>query len=40
MKKELFTVEPKIENVKVTDEFWKSRMELVRTKVLPYEWEA
>ena len=40
MNKDFFTREPDISSVQVTDEFWKNRMELVRTKVLPYEWEA
>ena len=40
MREELFTKEPRIADVEVTDGFWKNRMELVRTKVLPYEWDA
>ena len=40
MREELFMKEPGISSVQVTDEFWKNRMELVRTKVLPYEWDA
>nr|MCR4728623.1 glycoside hydrolase family 127 protein [Lachnospiraceae bacterium] len=40
MRTELFTKEPDISKVRVTDNFWKQRMELVRTKVLPYEWDA
>ena len=38
--KELFSTEPDTSKVRVTDSFWKNRMEIVRTKVLPYEWEA
>ena len=38
--KELFSNEPDISKVKITDSFWQNRMEIVRTKVLPYEWEA
>ncbi|MCR5277945.1 MAG: glycoside hydrolase family 127 protein [Lachnospiraceae bacterium] len=40
MDKELFSNEPDISKVKITDPFWQNRMEVVRTKVLPYEWEA
>ena len=28
------------EQVRVTDSFWKNKMELVRTKMLPYQWKA
>ncbi|MCP3739440.1 glycoside hydrolase family 127 protein [Rossellomorea sp. BNER] len=30
----------KIENVKVTDDFWRSRMDVIRDEVIPYQWEA
>lgn len=26
--------------IKVTDDFWKKEMELVRTEVIPYQWDA
>ena len=26
--------------MKITDDFWKSKMELVRKEVIPYQWEA
>lgn len=29
-----------LRKVKVTDEFWKNEMELVRKEVIPYQWEA
>ena len=29
-----------IKSIKVTDPFWKNYMELVRTEVIPYQWEA
>ena len=29
-----------ISKVTVTDSFWKSKMELVRTNVIPYQWDA
>jgi len=29
-----------VEDVSVTDPFWSSYMELVRTKMIPYQWEA
>lgn len=27
-------------NIKITDEFWKKEMELIRTEVIPYQWEV
>jgi len=30
----------KLNNIEVTDGFWKHYMELVRTEVIPYQWEA
>ncbi|MDE7325210.1 MAG: glycoside hydrolase family 127 protein [Lachnospiraceae bacterium] len=29
-----------LRDIKVTDNFWKNEMELVRTKVIPYQWDA
>lgn len=29
-----------LRNIKITDSFWKKEMELVRTEVIPYQWEA
>lgn len=29
-----------LKNVKVTDTFWKNEIELVRTEVIPYQWNA
>lgn len=29
-----------LRNVTVTDDFWKQKMELVRTEVIPYQWNA
>ena len=29
-----------LQQIKVTDNFWKKEMELVRTKVIPYQWDA
>lgn len=29
-----------LKNVKVSDSFWKEKMELVRNEVIPYQWEA
>lgn len=35
------TMEPvALKNVKIQDHFWKNYIELVRTKVIPYQWEA
>jgi uncharacterized protein len=30
----------KLENVKITDSFWRSRMDVIRDEVIPYQWEA
>ena len=27
-------------DVRITDEFWQTEQELVRTEVIPYQWEA
>ncbi len=29
-----------LQQIKVTDNFWKKEMELVRTEVIPYQWDA
>ncbi len=29
-----------LRSIKVTDDFWKKEMELVRTEVIPYQWNA
>lgn len=29
-----------LRDIKVTDNFWKKEMELVRTEVIPYQWDA
>lgn len=29
-----------LRDIKVTDDFWKKEMELVRTEVIPYQWNA
>ena len=29
-----------LKNVRITDEFWQTEQELVRTEVIPYQWEA
>ncbi|MCI7814138.1 MAG: glycoside hydrolase family 127 protein [Lachnospiraceae bacterium] len=29
-----------LKNVKIRDEFWEKEMELIRTEVIPYQWEA
>lgn len=29
-----------LRDIRVTDSFWKREMELVRTRVIPYQWEA
>ena len=30
----------KLRDIRVTDDFWKKEMELVRTEVIPYQWDA
>lgn len=35
-----FSTPVSIADVRVTDDFWKKEMELVRTQVIPYQWEA
>lgn len=40
MNKELYTNTLKIEDVKVTDEFWSNQIKLIRENVIPYQWEA
>jgi DUF1680 family protein len=29
-----------VENVKVTDKFWRSYIDVVRDEVIPYQWDA
>ena len=29
-----------LKNIRITDPFWKTESELVRTEVIPYQWEA
>ena len=31
---------PGLKQVRITDEFWQTEQELVRTEVIPYQWEA
>ncbi|MCR5656635.1 MAG: glycoside hydrolase family 127 protein [Butyrivibrio sp.] len=40
MRKEEFSRPIGMKNVKITDEFWNREQELVRTEVIPYQWEA
>lgn len=40
MNKELFSSPLSLRQVQVTDAFWKKEMELVRTEVIPYQWDA
>lgn len=40
MKKEDFSKAMDIKAVQVDDNFWKPEMELVRTEVIPYQWNA
>ena len=36
----LFTTPVPLQKVQVPDPFWKSRMEIVRTRMIPYQWRA
>ena len=31
---------PDLKSIRITDEFWQTEQELVRTEVIPYQWEA
>ncbi len=40
MDKKNFSTPIDLKNIKVTDEFWHREQELVRTEVIPYQWDA
>lgn len=40
MKQENYSSPLDLKNVAITDEFWGREQELVRTEVIPYQWEA
>jgi len=40
MDKSKFSAYNPVKNIKVTDSFWGSFMERIRTQVIPYQWEA
>lgn len=40
MNQKNFSTPIDLKNIKVTDEFWNREQELVRTQVIPYQWEA
>ena len=40
MDKNNFSTPLSLRDVKITDDFWKNEMELVRKEVIPYQWEA
>lgn len=40
MEKEKMSSPVSLCQIQITDEFWKKEMELVRTEVIPYQWEA
>lgn len=40
MNKEKFSTPVDLKKIRVTDDFWLREMELVRTEVIPYQWEA
>jgi len=40
MDKQNFSKPLAFENIKMTDDFWKRNMELVRKEVIPYQWET
>lgn len=40
MEKHLFSRPVPLQDLQISDDFWKREMELVRTEVIPYQWEA
>ena len=40
MEKENFSYPVSLRRMQITDKFWKNEMELVRTEVIPYQWNA
>lgn len=40
MDKKNFTSPVSLKNIKITDDFWKKEMELVRNEIIPYQWRA
>lgn len=40
MREEKFSVPLDLKQIQITDEFWHREQELVRTEVIPYQWEA
>lgn len=40
MNSEKFSTPIELKQVKITDKFWNREQELVRTEVIPYQWEA
>ena len=40
MNKEFFSSPLDLKHVRITDRFWRREQELVRTQVIPYQWEA
>ena len=40
MDKNKFSENLPVDSINITDNFWRKMMELVRTHVIPYQWEA
>lgn len=40
MEKKVFSNPVNLRNIKIIDEFWHREQELVRTEVIPYQWDA
>ena len=40
MNKEQFSTPLDLRDIRITDDFWKKKIELVRTEVIPYQWNA
>ncbi|MCM1183350.1 MAG: glycoside hydrolase family 127 protein [Roseburia sp.] len=40
MNQKNFSLPLSLRDIRVTDDFWKNEMELVRREVIPYQWEA
>lgn len=40
MEKDKYSTPVSLAKIEITDDFWKSKMELVRKEIIPYQWEA
>ena len=40
MEKNNYSAPVSFDKIQITNDFWKSKMELVRKEIIPYQWEA